>query len=443
MRMIDGLMNLVSGLGTARDKGAQAAYTLSVMAPHEAFTAYKASSLVRRIVDLPAEDACREWREWQAEAADISAIEAEEVRLGVQGKVMEARRQARLLGGSALLIGDGANDTEVSLNPKSIRKGGLRYLTPLSRDDLAAGGTDRDPESPTFGKPKFWRLTAGTGQMLTIHPSRLVLFHGIPPLEGLHFDNGLGWGDSVLMGALETIRRVDEGAANTSSLVYESKVDVIKIPDLMMNLQQRGAAYEAEVLRRLTLAATGKGINGTLMLDSLEEYEQKSASFGGLPDVLDRFMQLASAASGIPMALLFGMSAGGLNASGDIDIRGYYDRIRVQQSLHMQPAMAVLDECLIRSALGSRPADLHYNWRPLWQPTAKERAEVGKIAADTMKVALEMDAISLEAAGSALVNALAESGAFPGLEGYAADFPVEGDGGEDSPEPPPTGGADQ
>jgi len=93
----------------------------------------------------------------------------------------------------------------------------------------------------------------------------------------------------------------------------------------------------------------------------------------------------------------------------------------------MQPAMAILDECLIRSALGDRPDDLHYTWRPLWQPTAKERADIGKISAETMKIALEMDAVSVEAAGAALVNVLTESGAFPGLEGYAADFPLEDD----------------
>jgi len=427
MKMLDGLINLVSGLGTARDKGAMASYTLPTMTPYDAFAAYKASSLIRRVVDLPAEDACREWREWQAEATDISAVEAEESRLGIQGKVMDARRQARLFGCAALLIGDGAADTEKPLNPEAIRKGGLRYVTPLSRDDLSAGDLDRDPESASFGKPNFWRLTSGQGRMLTIHPSRLVLFHGIAPMAGLYYDDGLGWGDSVLLGMLETIRRVDEGAANVLSLVYEAKIDVIKIPDLMSNLQSRGAEYEDEVLRRLTLAATGKGINGTLMLDALEDHQQKSASFGGLPDVLDRFMQLASAASGIPMTLLFGMSPGGLNASGDVDVRGYYDRVRVQQTLYMQPAMAILDECLIRSALGDRPDDLHYTWRPLWQPTAKERADIGKISAETMKIALEMDAVSVEAAGAALVNVLTESGAFPGLEGYAADFPLEDD----------------
>jgi phage-related protein (TIGR01555 family) len=429
MRMFDGLRNLVAGLGTSRDKGGQAEYTQPVYDPLQLLTAYRASSLVRRVVDLPAEDACREWREWQAEAEQITAIEAEEARLGLQGKMLEARRQARLFGGAALLIGTGDADPMQPLRPDTIKRAGLKYLTVLTFSDMTAGDIERDPSSPNFGRPKHWHMTTVAGGNLLIHPSRLVILHGIPPMTGLGIESLSGWGESVLLGMLDAIKRVDEVAGNILSLVYEAKIDVVKIPDLMMNLQQRGTEYEAEVIRRMTLAATGKGINGTLILDALEEYEQKSAGFSALPETLDRFMQLASAASGIPMTLLFGMSAGGLNATGESDVRGYYDRVKVQQTLQMQPAMALLDECLIRSALGERPETIHYTWRPLWQATAKERAETGKTLADAMRVVWETETVPPEAIGKALVNGLTECGAFPGFEGYVGE--AFGEGGEE------------
>lgn len=430
--MNDGLRNLVSGMGTDRDKGWQAQYTAPTQGPLDLLTAYEASSMIQRAIDMPAEDSCREWREWQAEAVDISLIEAEETRLGLKAKVFEARRLARLYGGAALLIGAGDADPEKPLLPKRIAKGGVKYLTVLSREELSAHDIERDPRLEGFGKPKFWTLTSAEGGHLKIHPSRLVIFHGLPPLGDIKSKTTMdGWGRSVLPGMLDALRRVDELAANVNSLTYEAKVDVVKIPDLMSNLQKRGTAYEQEVLRRLTLAATGKGINGMLMLDALEEYASKSASFGGLPDILDRFMQLASAAVGIPMTLYFMISPGGLNSTGASDTRAYYDKVKVEQTLRMQPEMSVLDECLVWSALGERPADLHYTWRPLWQPTAKERADTGKTAAETMKAAVEMDAVSVEAGGKALVNVLTESGAFPGLEGYAEEFPLQSDGDDD------------
>ncbi len=431
----DGLLNLVSGMGTARDKGGQAHYASVAMSHIDILEAYEASSMIQRAIDMPAEDSCREWREWQAEAVDISAIETEEMRLGLKAKVFEARRLARLYGGAAILIGTGDADPSKPLDPKRLTIGGLKYLTVLSRDEMSAREIERDPRQEGFGKPKFWSVKTAEGLPLDIHPSRLVIFHGIAPLGDIKSKTTAdGWGRSVLPGMLDALRRVDELATNVNSLTYEAKVDVVKIPDLMSNLQKRGTAYEQEVLRRLTLAATAKGINGTLMLDALEEYASKSASFGGLPDILDRFMQLASAAVGIPMTLYFMISPGGLNATGASDTRAYYDKVKVEQTLRMQPAMSVLDECVIWSALNERPADLHYTWRSLWQPTAKERADTGKVAAETMKIAAEMGAVSEEAAGKALVNALTESGAFPGLEGYAEEFPFESDDSLDTVE---------
>lgn len=422
MKILDGLVNLVSGMGTARDKAGQASYRQDFLTDADFINAYKSSSLARRVVDMPAEDACREWREWSAETADTSAIEAEEKRLGIQGKAMRAQKFARLFGGCALLIGNGDPDPSQPLDPARVGRGGLRYVTLLTMRDLSPGPLSDDFTSLSFGLPEYWTLNAAGSAGIRVHPSRLVIFHGQEPLGDYDTVRFVGWGDSVLQGGLEAVRRVDEVAGNILSLVYEAKIDVVKIPDLMQNLTTRGTDYSNELLRRLTLAATAKGNNGMLILDALEEYDQKSASFGTLDTILDRFMQLTSAAHGIPMTLLFGMSPGGMNASGDADTRGYYDRVKVQQTLKMEPAMSVLDECLIRSALGDRPDEVYYNWRSLWQPSAKERAEVGKMQVDSLVALDGLGLLPGEAIAQAAVTALTESGAFPGLEASVNEF---------------------
>lgn len=417
----DGLTNLVSGLGTSRDKASASHYGLDLQSPHELLVAYKASSLARRVVNLKAEDSAREWREWQGDPDQISAIEAEEKRHGLQQKVLRARKLARLFGGSALLIGTGEKDLTQPFDPATISRGGLRYLTLLTTQDCTAGGLQDDPTLPGFGEPEYWQLRGG----IRVHPSRLVLFHGQDPMYEFGMDATPGFGDSVLRGGLKAVQDVDAAAANILSLLYEAKVDVFKIPDLMQNLRQRGPEYAAEVIKRMTLAATAKGINGALLMDVAEEYEQKTIALTGLDNTAYMFMQLASAAHGYPMALLFGMSAGGLNASGDIDIRGYYDAVKVEQTLMMEPAMNLMDEAVIRSALGDRPSEVHFNWRPLWQPTSKERAEnADKIATAVQKL---RDVVSPEALSAAAINALTETGAFPGLEQAAADHPFSED----------------
>ncbi|MDT8328346.1 MAG: DUF1073 domain-containing protein [Roseovarius sp.] len=414
--IFDGLQNVLAGLGTSRDKSSGASYALDVLDALTLHNAYIESALIRRAIDLPAEDSVREWRAWQAEADQISAIEAEEARLGLQGKLLHARRLARLFGGAAIFIANGDEDIAEPMDLDRIGIGGIDYLTVMSRGEIHGHEVDLDPSSQTFGQPRIWRVVGSTRGAVDIHPSRLVVLHGTAPMRhGVSFQSD-GFGHSTLQGMLQQLRRVDEVAANINSLVYEAKIDVVKIPDLMANLATRGPGFEAEVMKRMRLAMSSKSINGSLILDGEEDYQQKSASFGGLPQVLDRTMQVASAFAGIPMALLFGRSVGGLNATGENDTRAYYDRVRVEQTMNIEPALRNLDEAIIRSALGSRPPDVHFNWRSLWQISEKDRADI----ADKLMAAAEkldrLEVIPPEAIGQAAVNALTESGAFPGLE---------------------------
>jgi len=422
----DGLVNLTSGMGTSRDKAAQATYLRAEFDSEKVLNAYSNSSFVQRAVDMPSEDAVRQWRDWQAESTDIMLIEEEEKRLNLKMKVLEALRLSRLVGGAAILIGNGDKDPSEPIDWENMQIGGIKYLTVLSRDDITAGIVEDDVMSDGYGKPKHWYFTTATGEMRHVHPSRLAFFYGVPPLVTTSRNNNDGWGYSDIAGKLDRIIAVEEAAANVSSLIYEAKVDVFKIPKLMKNLSERGIKYETEVLSRLSLAALGKSNTGALVMDGDEEYEQKTLTFAGLHDVLDRLMQLASGATGIPVTLFFGISPGGLNATGDADIRNYYDRVKVYQETRMTPGMRVLDECLIRSAIGDRPADLHYEWASLWQSSDEEKIKNGKVLAETFKILANMGTYEPEIIGQALANALTENGSAPGLEDLLAEYDDEG-----------------
>lgn len=430
----DGLVNLVANLGTPRDKAASTFYGLPLLSEQEAENAYRGTWLARKVIDIPAMDSCRKWRGWSADQEQITAIEAEEKRLGLQQKLLDALIRARLTGGAALYIGTGNADPTQPLKPESLGKAGIRHLNVLSKRVLQAGELDRDPESPGYGRPAFYTLSSGTAGQLQIHPSRLVILQGaVKPDPELDTGNGNGWGDSVLLAISKAIKDADASAANIASLVFEAKVDVIKIPNFMAQLADPG--YEEKVLNRLQLAAMAKGINGTLVMDAEENYDQKQLQFGGLVDLLMGFMQLVSGASDIPMTRLLGQSPGGLNASGESDLRNYYDRISSNQELVLQPALQVLDECLIRSALGRRPAEVFYNWRSLWQTTDKERADIGKTTAETIKTIADTRLIPESVLVQVASNMLTEAGVAPGLEAemlkYGESTPADGNEQDD------------
>lgn len=409
----DGLINVVANLGTSRDKLAATVYDGNVITDAEAVNAYRSAWLPRKIVDVPALDSMRQWRSWQADADQISAIEAEEKRLALQPKLLEALTLARLTGGAAVYIGTGDSNPSEPLQPERIGRGGIRHLTVIPRIALSAGDIDRDPESGRYGLPSYYRMTSTAGSV-DIHPSRLVILMGAKRPASQFYGVDDGWGDSVLASVMDEIKRADSTAANVASLVFEAKIDVVSIPDLMNSLRE--PAYEADLLNRLRLAMTAKGVNGTLILDATEKYDQKNASFASLRDIMGAFYQSVAGAADIPIVRLLGESPGGLNSSGEVDLRNYYDKIRSMQELELSPAIALLDECLIRSALGERPAEIFYNWRSLWQTSEKERAEIGKLTAETIKIINEAGLIDPNALARAAVNMLTEAGVMPGLE---------------------------
>lgn len=416
----DGLMNVVANLGTARDKASHSHYGVPVLSDFEATNAYRGAWLPRKIVDIPALDACRNWRSWNAQADDISALEAEEERLGLRMKMQEGLKKARLYGGAALYIGTGDSDPSKPLNAERIAKGGIRHLSVMTRRVLKAGEVDRDPESPLYGRPAYYTLQ-GAGRRVEIHPSRLVVLTGAmhPDPETATGDEA-GWGDSVLTAVMDAIKNADGTAANVASLVYEAKVDVIGIPNLTEMLSDPDA--ERQITERLRLAMAMKGINGALIRDAEETYDQKSYAFAGLTDILNTSLQIVSGAADIPVTRLLGQAPGGLNSSGESDLRNYYDRIRAMQELEIAPALYTLDECLIRSALGTRPEEVFYDWRSLWQTTDKERADIGKVVADTIKVIDDTGLLPDAVWSKTAANMLVEAGIAPGLEAALEEF---------------------
>ncbi|MFG0496284.1 anti-CBASS protein Acb1 family protein [Pseudomonas sp. YQ_13] len=414
----DKLVNLVANLGTERDKASGSVYAPVMLTDQDLSNAYRGAWLPRKIVDIPPLDATRRWRGWQATKEQIEKLEAEEKRLDLRRKVKQALTRARLFGGSAIFIGTGERDTSGPLNPERIGQGGIKYLTVLSKRKLAAGDIEQDPQSELFEKPKWYTLS---GSQLKIHPSRLIIFIGaeLPdPEADMVVD--YGWGDSVLQAVFDAIKQSDGTNANVASLVYEAKVDVIKIPDFMQQLQD--PSFEKQVLERIRLAAMAKGINGTLLLDAAEDYDSKQASFGGLPDVIDRFLQAVSGAADIPATRLIGQAPSGLSATGESDLRNYYDRIQAMQELDITPALSLADECLIRSALGSRDKKIHYIWNPLWQPTATQQSENSKRAAETVKILKESGLFPDEALSKAATTMLVEQSVLPGLESAIAEY---------------------
>ena len=429
----DGLQNVVANLGTARDKASHTVYVADHLTSEQLVAMYRTSWLAAAICDYPAEDATRKWRNWRAEADQITKIEAEEKRLGLQHKVQEALIASRILGGAALYISAENQDPAQPLKPGDR----INSLVLLGKDELTPGEIVRDISSPYYGKPEFYEINSnGKGTRIRVHASRFAIFTGRKvPGASVYASSGV-WGDSALQSTLSAIKSADTTVANIASLVFEASVDVMKVQGFADLLAQH---QDELILRRARLQAAMKGINGMLMIDAQDDYEKKSAAFSGLEALMARFFEWVSGAARIPVTRLFGRAVAALSGSGEGDERVYYDRIADIQSQGIEPAISLLDECIITQALGERPAEIYYEWAPLRQKSEAETADIFTKyanAARSLAGANAGEVVPMDALSDAMVNALSEAGVLPGLEGYVEKYGTLGEqegfiGGED------------
>lgn len=371
--------------------------------------------LAAAIIDNPAEDTTRNWRNWRASAEDITKIEKLEKDLGLKSMVMQAMIAARLYKAAAIYVNTDDADQSSPLRPGAT----IRSLVVLTSQTLRPKEVVKDINSEYYGRAEYYTLQANSP--VDIHASRLAIFLGRQlPADVRNSGAGIDdWNaDSALESAVETVKQYDSAMANMSSLLYEAKVDVFKFQGFADMLDD--PKNDDLVTRRLVNQAAMKSINGAVVIDMQDEYQQKSATFSGVPELIAKIQESAAGAAGQPVTRLFGRSAAGLSGSGDGDERVYYDRIRQGQENDVGPALRILDECIIMQALGGlRPAEVYYEWAPLRQSTAAERAEIFSKTAAAARALAGNDAgelLPLDALSDSLANELTELGVLPGLD---------------------------
>jgi phage-related protein (TIGR01555 family) len=228
-----------------------------------------------------------------------------------------------------------------------------------------------------------------------------------------------GWGDSVLQALLEAIDQATAAAAHIAAMLPEAKQDVISVPGLSQHLStEDGTRHLTE---RFAYAARMKGLFGMLLLEGDgrspegERYQQKQLDFSGLPEVARLFLQVAAGAADIPVTRLLGQSPAGLNATGESDTRNYHDHVAARQAVELTPAIARLDRLLIRDALGRSEPALRYAWRPLAQASEREKAEVGRLKAETAAMLAREGVVPPAVLGRGVEGWLSGADLFPGI----------------------------
>lgn len=456
VKWFDSFINLLAGLGvTGRDKMMSQTYTFTPLSMAECEMAYRGDWLVRKACQAPAWDMTREWRHWEADPEQITALETLERKLFLPQKMQRALLLSRIYGGAAVIIGvEGAGNPEEPLDPNFVFQDSLKWLHVVSRNNISIGPVIYDITSPWYGQPAYYEANTQplspqqakqfgvptvtpTGKQqwrVKLHPSRVVKLIGMD-IGDTQID--LVWGDPILQAINDAIKACGLVSGSLATLISEMKIDIIKIPNLT-NILSTDAGTR-KVVGRFQAANAAKSVINTIMIDSNEEWTRIQQSLNGMDGLIATYLQIVSGAVDIPAGRFLGLPHRGLNVTGEADFRNYYDRLASEQNVTLTPAMNVLDEVIIRSALGDRPDNVRYEWNSLWQLSDDEKATVALKKAQAYQIDVASAQLPSVALANARANQLIEDGTYPGLEQALEEAAAEGDTIEEqnAPAPPP------
>lgn len=378
----DSLVNVISGLGTSRSKRTHDHYQFEIPNDYiQLEAAYQVDWLARAIVDYPIEDMFRKWREIKCHKSD--EIRVEEDRLQYKDKIIEAMKWASLYGGSIIvMITD--QDLEKPLNLNLIKKGSLKRLVVFDRFTISSPVMNTtNIISQNFMLPEYYLVNNGQTR---VHWTHIARFNGasLPYRLAMQTQN---WGDSDLRKCLQDVKDFTASKGGLAELLEEINVDIIRAKGLTEAL---ASDQENNIINRYRAFAVGKSNVNLGLLDEDEGYERKTLTLGGVAEVLEEMRITVSGSSGIPMTRLFGTSAKGLNATGEGDQDNYYDMLDSRRSSRCEPALWVLDEVLVRSAIGAYPDDFNYQWKPFAQMDQLKQEQAYKMRADRDAIYLGM-----------------------------------------------------
>lgn len=300
--------------------------------------------------------------------------------------MLRAACLGRLMGGAGVYVGYADGGADLTLPPREGAE--VAFLEVFHRYELTAVESSRvrDTSDPQYGRPQVWTVTGQNRTGLTFHTSRMVTFPGQPRADDFEATAAVDrdWWDSILQSIWEDAQRYGVFWQAVSHLMQISSVGVLSISGLIdMIASQNQADAEA----RIDLLNEALSLTRLLLLDASknESYKREAVSFADVPGLLQELQLATAGAVDMPVTKLFGRAPAGMNATGDSDVRGWYDSVDTWRERVLKPrAEDLIGRC-------ERRSDVEIEWPPLWEPTEKECAEVKKIETDRAQVLWSMD----------------------------------------------------
>lgn len=361
---------------------------------------YRDNWVVQNVVGLMVDDMLREWYTLKGDVSPEmqDALAKAERQTRIRDRLNAGLRWGRLYGGAAgLIMVKGQEALEKPLDVDLIFPGSFQGLYILDRwmGITTTNGLVMEAGEPV---PEYYSITDAQGHTAAkVHHSRVIRFTGRELME-VERQAEMYWGESEVEALYKEVVAHDNVSANMAALTFQANINTMEYKGLEQLFSIGSSQTQQRFWQTMQAQSVLRSNFGTQLVEQGTKLTNQQYSFAGLQDVYESMCLNLCGASHYPMTKLFGRSPAGMNATGESDLRNYYDYVDSQREAKLRPALQKLLPVLSMSAWGFVPDDLEIAFPPLWTPTAMETAEIALKKAQAIRDTFQAGLIQADTA---------------------------------------------
>ena len=320
-----------------------------------------------------------------AEDSKIKALTAALADFGIQSLFNEAAQKCDFDGGCLLYIDTGETDeralqSELYLDT-ALLQGKVQRFTLVEAVNLYPGLYNAtDPLSPDYFAPDSWMVLGRR-----IHASRFLYF--APNQVNILLRPSYNFfGIPAAQQALDYVAHFTKTREAAHRLLTKFSLTVFKTN--MEGILAGGSGAHMDM--RLQYLTQKRDNDAILVIDNEQEDVLKlETPLSGITDIVQQSLEFVAAIFRVPFVKFLGISPSGLNATGEADLRNFYDHVSSKQEKILRKPLRRVVDILQMHLFGEIDPHIRVEFAPLSDEDDAQKAL-------TRKAEAERDAVYLD-----------------------------------------------
>lgn len=400
-RVYDGWYNHIASVGT-HNSLMQHSYYINNRVGYQELCMLSTDDMMNNAIQTITRECLNKWGEIKITDSNIDISQQEDLinkinirfkELNFNNIIYEAIQKSLIYGGVGIYLNFG-DDVDIS-TPLVTKKefminNRIKHLKVVEPYLFAPNQLNTiNPLAEDFMKPTEWYIS-GSG---AIHTTRFytMIFFELPNIIKPMY-NCLGLSLCQLM--KDKVKSAESIRQSLTDLMLRFKTDIIKTPSLLAS---------PELLKdRVDLFNASKNNLGTLVLSDQEEYINSVTGIAGLDKIQAQAFENVASSARLPAVKLLGLTPSGFNATGEFDLKNYYDIIRGYQANTIKPFIDYIINIVCMENGYENIAEFEFS--PLEKSNELENAQIKNTQIDAIIKLINSGLLSPEDAFNELQN---------------------------------------